>query len=474
MEISKKAFVREYARAIWDGTAAIFSGAGISRDSGFVNWKELLRPMAEEIKIDIEKEKDYLAVAQYYKDASRSRGAINQSIMDCFSNGVAENEKVEILARLPISTYWTTNYDELIEESLKRNNRKVDVKMDSDQLAMVKPDRDAVVYKMHGDVNHAAWAVLTKEDYMFYEKNRPLFRTLLKSDLLTKHFLFVGFSFNDPNIDFIMGQISTFLGENTGTHYWLTTKVQHEKDETEEDYLYNLRKQEMKSNELAYYGIKTVYTDTYEEVTGVLRNIEHAVKLNNVFISGSADCYGSWTKETAELLAEKISAELVKENFKVVSGFGLGIGSAVVNGALREIYASKYKHTDKYLSLRPFPQGIKDQKERETTFKKYRIDMISETGIAIFLFGNKRDPVNDSKIINANGCMEEYQIAKKNGDIIIPIGSTGYVAEEIWKEIKGDMLSYSYLDKYMDTLKREMKIDELVSVIMKIVKEQRS
>ena len=174
------------------------------------------------------------------------------------------------------------------------------------------------------------------------------------------------------------------------------------------------------------------------------------------------------------MLAEKISAELVKENFKVVSGFGLGIGSAVVNGALREIYASKYKHTDKYLSLRPFPQGIKDQKERETTFKKYRIDMISETGIAIFLFGNKKDPVNDSKIINANGCMEEYQIAKKNGDIIIPIGSTGYVAEEIWKEIKGDMLSYSYLDKYMDTLKREMKIDELVSVIMKIVKEQRS
>ena len=278
--------------------------------------------------------------------------------------------------------------------------------MDSDQLAMVRPDRDAVVYKMHGDVNHAARAVLTKEDYMFYEKNRPLFRTLLKSDLLTKHFLFVGFSFNDPNIDFIMGQISTFLGENTGTHYWLTTKAQREEGETEEEYRYNLRKQEMKSNELAYYGIKTVYTDTYKEVTEVLRDIERAVKLNNVFISGSADCYGSWTKEAAELLAEKIAAELVKENFRVVSGFGIGIGSSVINGALREIYASKYKHTGKYLTLRPFPQGIKDEAERKATFTKYRTDMTAETGIAIFLFGNKKDSADPEKIINADGCME--------------------------------------------------------------------
>lgn len=474
MEISRKTLVREYTRAIWEGTAAIFAGAGTSRDSGFVNWKELLSPMAEEIKLDIEKENDYLAVAQYYKDASRSRGAINQSIMDCFSNGVAENEKVEILARLPISTYWTTNYDQLIEDALKKDNRKVDVKMDSDQLAMVRPDRDAVVYKMHGDVNHAARAVLTKEDYMFYEKKRPLFRTLLKSDLLTKHFLFVGFSFNDPNIDFIMGQISTFLGENTGTHYWLTTKVQHRKSETEEEYRYNLRKQEMKSNELAYYGIKTVYTNTYKEVTEVLREIEHAVKLNNVFISGSADYYGSWTKEAAELLAEKIASELVKENFKVVSGFGLGIGSSVINGALREIYASKYKHTSRYLTLRPFPQGIKDAKERAAIYTKYRTDMIAETGIAIFLFGNKKDPADPSKIINANGCMEEYQIAKKNGDIIIPIGSTGYMAEEILKEIEGDMNSDSYLKKYMGTLKTEKNIDKLVPVIMEIVKKQRS
>ena len=36
------------------------------------------------------------------------------------------------------------------------------------------------------------------------------------------------------------------------------------------------------------------------------------------------------------------------------------------------------------------------------------------------------------------------------------------------------MTSYSYLKKYMGTLKTEKDIDKLVSVIMEIVKEQRS
>lgn len=77
---------------------------------------------------------------------------------------------------------------------------------------------------------------------------------------------------------------------------------------------------------------------------------------------------------------------MVKNDFKVTSGFGLGIGSSVINGALDEIYRSKYKHTDEYLCLRPFPQGIKDATERQNVFTRYRKDMISDTGVAVFLF----------------------------------------------------------------------------------------
>ena len=95
---------------------------------------------------------------------------------------------------MPISTYWTTNYDKLIEKELEKQNRKVDVKMDSDQLSTALANRDAVVYKMHGDVDHPAKAVLTKDDYVLYDNKRPLFRTILKGDLISKKLLFIGFS----------------------------------------------------------------------------------------------------------------------------------------------------------------------------------------------------------------------------------------------------------------------------------------
>ena len=191
MAVKKEELIREYSKAIREGNAAVFGGAGLSRPSGFVDWKGLLRPLAEDIGLDVDKETDMLSVAQYYKNQRRTRGGINKAILDAFSMDVRTNENVKILSRLPIVTYWTTNYDELIETGIREANRNPDVKSESDQLSSMKRDRDAIVYKMHGDVNRPANAVLTKEDYELYEYRRPLFRTALKGDLVSKVFLFI-------------------------------------------------------------------------------------------------------------------------------------------------------------------------------------------------------------------------------------------------------------------------------------------
>ena len=61
-------FISEYAKAISSSTAAVFAGAGLSCDSGFVNWKDLLRDIAQSIGLDIDKETDLISVAQYYKN----------------------------------------------------------------------------------------------------------------------------------------------------------------------------------------------------------------------------------------------------------------------------------------------------------------------------------------------------------------------------------------------------------------------
>ena len=53
---TKKQFLREYIKAIKDGNAAVFAGAGLSRASGFIDWRMLLHPSANDINLDLEDE----------------------------------------------------------------------------------------------------------------------------------------------------------------------------------------------------------------------------------------------------------------------------------------------------------------------------------------------------------------------------------------------------------------------------------
>lgn len=469
MAVTKEELIREYTKAIQEGNAAIFAGAGLSRPSGFVDWKGLLKPLASDIKLDIDKEHDLLSVAQYYRNQRGTRTSINQAIMNAFSKDVTINENVRIVTRLPIFTYWTTNYDEIVENGIKAANRNPDVKSESEQLSVIKPDRDAIVYKMHGDVNNPAKAVLTKEDYDLYENHRPLFRTALQGDLVSKVFLFIGFSFEDPNIDYILSQIRSLLGENISTHYCFFKRVQQSDYTDLEEYGYNRAKQDLQEENLRNYGIQTVFVDEYDEITEILGDLEKNYKMKKVFISGSADAFSDpWSKETAEELAGKLAGVLVRNDCRITSGFGLGIGSAVINGALDVIYTEKYRHIDEHLCLRPFPQNISDPTERAEKWKKYREEMLAETGVSIFMFGNKKDAETGS-IIEANGCMQEFEIAKSKGNIIIPIGSTGYAAKTILETVKNDMANYDYLSKFIDILETETDIDKLIRCVIEII-----
>lgn len=463
-------FVREYVRAVAQGYAAVFAGAGLSRGSGYTNWKELVRPLAEEIGLDVEKEYDLVAIAQYYRNERGTRSSINQKILNEFTKETVRNENIEILTRLPVNTYWTTNYDELLENTLKENNRKADVKTTQESLADNIYDRDAVVYKMHGDVRCPAKAVLTKDDYEIYSTERPLFRTALQGDLISKTFLFIGFSFEDPNLDYILSQIRVLLGESARDHYCFFERVKRQDGESEQDFLYNTAKQDLRVKDLRRYGIQAILLDSYTEITDILKKVERGYLLKNIFISGSlAKCQAPWNDNSVDAFTHSLAKELVKCNYRIISGFGLGIGSTVINGALEEIMQSKYKHVDEHLCLRPFPQIVSGEIPRDELWKRYREDMLAQAGIAVFIFGNKK--VGDDIII-ADGMLKEFEIAKNLGKIIIPVGSTGGAAAEIHKKLKETIGDYPYLTDYLDRLSTEVDGEKLVELLCGIIRKQ--
>ncbi len=103
---------------------------------------------------------------------------------------------------------------------------------------------------MHGDVSQVHKAVITRDDYEKYELTHSLFTTALQGDLVSKTFLFIGFSFNDPNLNYILSRIRIRLEGNQRPHYCFLKRIVEADFDNKEDYDYAKIKQELQINDL--------------------------------------------------------------------------------------------------------------------------------------------------------------------------------------------------------------------------------
>lgn len=472
MEAHLNRFVDIYTKAIKENNAAIFAGAGLSIPAGFVNWKNLLRDIAADLKLDIDKENDLIAIAQYhYNEKGNNRHRLNQLLIDEFTQGTSVTQNHRILAALPIQTYWTSNYDKLIEKAIEEEGKTPDTKITQENLSTNIPRRDSIVYKMHGDVSLPDQAILTKDDYEGYNEKRPLFTTALQGDLVAKTFLFVGFSFDDPNLEYILSRIRILLGQNQRDHYCFFKRINRKDFLTDADFHYAEIKQELKVKDLRRYSINALLIEDYDDITRVLSAIQKKVLRSNIFISGAAKVYDPRTEREALSFVHKLSYSISSKGYKIVSGVGYGIGSAVINGATEYVFSTKYRHLDDALVLRPFPQVVTGTKSKEERNLEYRQEMMKHAGLALFIFGNKDDEKGSWKI--SNGMIEEFELAIKQGVIPIPVGATGYASEELWKRVMTSPSLYPKNSDLMDVLNKigdnSLNDDDLINQILKAI-----
>lgn len=429
-------FLKKFTKALLDGTAAVFVGAGLSRPSGFVDWKALLKDVAHELDLDVDKETDLVALAQYHVNKHGGRSHLNQLLIDEFTKNATLTENHRLLASLPLDTVWTTNYDDLLERAFEEEHKRCDVKRTVENLAITVPRRAVTIYKMHGDKSIPDKAVLTKEDYEAYDQHRSLFSLKLKGDLIEKTFLFLGFSFTDPNIDYILSRIRLLLGENQRQHYCLMKRLDKptsKRKKATADYNYKKAQLDHRIDDLKRYSINAVVIDSYGEITTLLAEINRQSHLRDVFVSGSAVNYDPYGKGKVEELCNLLGGRLIKEGYNLVSGFGAGIGGAVVLGAVEKLE----RNEDDRLVLRPFPQTVPSGFTLDAFWQKYREGMMYRAGTAIFLCGNKADASGTTVV--ADGVMKEYEIARKMNRFVIPVGATGHAAEKIWMLVHKDI-----------------------------------
>lgn len=269
------AIPKQLLNGIKDNKCVLFAGAGASMDAKMPSWKELVVALVERLKEEyfnlpnreleeVEKllcEGKYMILAAY---CLRKLGAYEFS--DVLKQKLSCNGKKSythgLLAKIPFKAVITTNLDLFIEQTNSANGRMCrallpnDMNISEERLGGALP-----VLKIHGSYEIPDSIVLTKAGIRELLFNKPQYNETLKRYFTENTVLFYGYSFNDPDIDFILQGIMADKKGLTRKHYALLPNV----GEIEIEYL------------LQEYNIQVISYDTENDghfaARGFLENI---------------------------------------------------------------------------------------------------------------------------------------------------------------------------------------------------------
>lgn len=208
-----------------DGQLVIFVGAGASMSAGMPSWQQAVKKIADRLGIEKYSAEDYLRIPQYYYN-SRGKKEYTQLIQDIFLyQKCLSSQKVhDQIIGFNTQTIITTNYDNLLEQAAEKNSEMIRVISKDSDLPYRKTGRELI--KIHGDFENDNF-VLKEEDYLAYSRNFTLIENYIKSIIGTKVVLFIGYSFNDPDIkqifswakDILHGDFQPAYLIDTGNNY---------------------------------------------------------------------------------------------------------------------------------------------------------------------------------------------------------------------------------------------------------------
>ena len=112
----------------------------------------------------------------------------------------------ELVALDRCSIYYTTNYDDFLERALRKFGRPTQAITAERSIAHNRSDVEVV--KFHGDFNSPREMVVTESQYMDRMRLENAMDFKLRGDILGRAALFIGYSFGDPNVNYIFHLIN--------------------------------------------------------------------------------------------------------------------------------------------------------------------------------------------------------------------------------------------------------------------------
>lgn len=426
--MNKEILINKISEALYENRGVIFVGSGISFPSTKVDWVRLLSPFAEDLGIKLDKNNDDLPlIAQYIvNEHTGNRGPLINVISKSFDKNLSINNYHIALSTTKVATIWTTNYDTLLERAF--SEFLVDVKVNDDAISRNVVNSDIEILKIHGCISrsHHDEIVITQEDYEDFLTNKPAISQRLCNDLLKQSFLFIGYSYRDPNIKNIMIAARRLSRKTTQEHYLITTTP---KDNNPEILLEKKRRQELWCKDLKRLGVSTLLIDKHEELEKILFVISQKSRGKTVYVTGSHEKGSQVARQLGEFLAKE-------KDITLVSGQSAGIGSDVVS-AFTEQCISDQHDINSRIQIFPNPYAANPNFSNDPALlqdlKKCRAKLMNATQVVIAFCGEM-------------GTEAELEVAESRNCKIIPVVvKDDDLQNKVMKKILEDSVIVNYL-----------------------------
>ena len=436
---------------------SIFCGAGAVADFTKINWENLFN---EDIDLNNVKIDNFYKLATYY-ELHMDRATLESKFTNAF-NKVPTNKlysnHIKNILELPITEFWTTNYDEIIETMIKNETGLIpSVIYNSENLIKIKENKKYKIFKLNGSITDSKSMIITESDYNNYIHNQQLLFEQLKRELILKSFVFIGYSFADRLVLDCLTEITNTFKIAKNVHYRILKKdyKNPEYQKIEEKYFEML------------YNIKTIYVDSYEEIDELLKYIYESYKKKNIFISGSFRKFSLDEEDRANSLCKSLVEMLIDEGYNIYSGDGKRLGSYIISNATKKLSEMDSMYMHNKLKIMPYiDHTFKYKKANDIERINYVKKMIKDCSVSIFLYGQSESGSY------SQGVMTEFEISENSGLKIIPVASTGFSAEKIQVTLESENRVPSYLERYSSILKDKNKdTSTIVETIKDILKE---
>lgn len=189
-----------------------FVGAGLSMCFNLPSWEELIDIIADELEWDpgvFKLSGNFWQLAGYYKAVKGTIGELRSRLDKKFNptdEQIMSSKAHTAITKMALPAIYTTNFDNIIERAFQLNKKEYRVIRNLGDIA-VQPSEMTEIVKFHGTFEDDESLVLTEADYFDRLDFETPLDIKLRADILGKSLLFIGYSFGDINLRYMLHKL---------------------------------------------------------------------------------------------------------------------------------------------------------------------------------------------------------------------------------------------------------------------------